>query len=139
MLYLMSMMESYLTARTFSSTACNKIISSSPRRLKSVTCSYSTELAALLSSLKETVLKEQISVVLCEIHSVYDDKKQLDYIYNSLHDLAKTSKCIAILAYTAIKDMSMPFNFSKPFSAMLVASECNADEISTLKFQRMSR
>lgn len=102
MLSVMESLEQNLTKCKVPRSTCNELLKSLPNGLRRVVCAYSTELLALLSSLPETIIEENISIIVCDLHSVYEDRNQIDFIIKSLKAMKSVT---VVLCCTVLKEM----------------------------------
>lgn len=114
MLNLLGCMERKLKTLKLTSTVCDKAMSSSPSMLKVIRCSNTTELYVTLSSIRELVLNESISILVCDCPSLYNmDNKTINFMYSTLHSLPKASSVAVVFACYVLPEMSS-IKFPKP-------------------------
>lgn len=116
MLAVLESIERKLKSLKVPSSKCDKIISSSPSNLKVIRGSIPLEVIAVLTSIKETVLNEKITLLVCDCSSIYNNDKELfDLVYTTLSDLPSKCKVAVIFACYIIAEMPA-YKFPKPAS-----------------------
>lgn len=106
MLAILEAIEKTLKAQKVSSSSCDKVISQAPSYLKVFRSSSTLELTAVLSSIKETILNEKITIMLCDCSSLYNmDKVVFNHLYTTLADLPQACNVAVILACYILTDM----------------------------------
>jgi len=90
MLAVLEGLEQKLKSEGVSSSVCDKVISSSPSRVKVFRPSTSLQLFCLLASIKETVVEEKITLLVCNCSNVYSmTKADLSHLHTSLTQLTQ--------------------------------------------------
>lgn len=123
MISVMKEMEGRLTSQGHSSSTVNKLLTGALAKLKSASCTNSTELLAVLASLKEIVVEERIAVIICNTYNLQEDKKLMELAYNQLVELTRVSPVVVIYCYTQLQDIPAPRYLRKPSAILRWSAE----------------
>ena len=114
MLVILENIEKKLKSLKVSNVNCDKIISKSPSFLKVVRRSSSLQLTTVLASIKELILHEKISIVICDCPSIYTmDRNGFDYLYRTLRGLPQTCNVAVVFVCYILPEMPA-FKFPAP-------------------------
>ena len=114
MLNLLDCMERKLKSLKLPGAVSDKAMSASPSRLKVVRCSNTTELYVTLSSIKELVLHEKITILICDCPSLYNmDSKTINFMYSTLNNLPSSSRVAVIFVCYVLPELTV-IKFPKP-------------------------